>query len=194
MSLLNALGHAPARMTVTNLRTGVTVEAQFNPEELTEQLSVNYQRKEVVGLSHRPMQYVSTGNETFDLELFFLGRVKRFEIDPEQGLTGDTEQELRRVHRMRRFLKSLMFPAGGTPDIGGGGTPTVLLVWPRMLSVQCKLVDLSFTHMQFNRDGRSFRFTAQTRWEEQLTFRISSEEVFEDNRLRYGIDDFTEDF
>jgi hypothetical protein len=159
------------KMTVTNLNTGLTMRAQYNPEQLEETVSANWARQGVPGLSHNVLQFSNTANETFAFELFF---------------RANTEAEMQEIHRWRRFLKSLVVPRGGANTIAGGAPPRVLLVWPRMLSLTCILPTAKFTHEHFNKMMQSRIFRVAVQFEEIRDVRMTSEDVFDDRELRFG--------
>jgi hypothetical protein len=111
---LDVAGQAPARMSIANVSSGDSIEAQFNPTEFEKALEVNWARQTVPGLSHQPLQFVNTGNTKFTLELNFEAQ--------------DPTTELAQIHRARRFLQSLCYPRRGA----GGGPPRALFVWPNV--------------------------------------------------------------
>lgn len=170
MTITDAVRGAP-KVTITNLSSGDTLVAQFNPTELQEQVQANYVNQQVPGLSHEVLQFGNTGNYGFPLSLFF---------------RAGAPKELIAMHRARRFLLSLAYPKGVAQDIAGGGAPRVLVVWPRMISMTCIVRSVQITHSLFNVQGRSRVYTANVKFEEIRDFRISSEEVFEDNQFRFG--------
>ena len=126
---IEVAGRAPARMSIANVSTGESVDAQFNPTEFEEALEVNWARQTVPGLSHQPMQFVNTGNTKFTLELNFEAQ------DP----TTDLEQIL----HARRFLLSLCYPRRGATTVAGGGPPRALFVWPTIVSLTCAITALT---------------------------------------------------
>ena len=54
---LEVAAQTPARMSIANVSSGESIEAQFNPTELEEALEVNWARQTVPGLSHQPLQF-----------------------------------------------------------------------------------------------------------------------------------------
>lgn len=161
----------PPKMTVSNLNTGLTMRAQYNPTQFEEQVAANYTRQNVPGLSHMPLQFQNSANEQFSFELFF---------------RAEKESEMVEIHRWRRFLKSLVIPRGGADTIQGGAPPRVLLVWPRMLSLTCVLTTAKFTHEHFNQMMQSRVFRVAVQFEEIRDVRMASDDVFDDTALRYG--------
>jgi Contractile injection system tube protein len=170
---LEVAGQTPARMSIANVSSGESVEAQFNPTEFEEALEVNWARQTVPGLSHQPLQFVNTGNAKFTLEL-------NFEV---QDPTTDLEQ----IHRARRFLQSLCYPRRGAGDVIGGGPPRVLFIWPNVASLTCVINTLSFKYGRFNLDGTPVQFTAKVTLEEIRDVRLVSEDVLASGSQRSGV-------
>lgn len=168
---MQQIADAPSRLTLTDLNSGVTIEAQFNPTQLVERLGANWEAMEVPGLSHKPLHFMNTSNEQQVMTLWFRA-ISRAELD--------------RIHAARRFLKSLTFPTSGADDLQSGSPPRVLVVWPQMVSMIMVLRTLTMTHLVFNREARSVQFTADLEWEEIRDWRITSEDVWEDNQFRFG--------
>jgi len=159
-------------MTIANVSTGESVEAQFNPTEFEEALEVNWARLTVPGLSHQPLQYVNTGNAKFTLELNFEAQ------DP----TTDLEQ----IHRTRRFLLSLCYPRRGAADVASGGPSRALFIWPSVVSLTCVITALSFKYGRFNLEGTPVQFTAKVGLEEIRDVRLVSEDVLASGSQRSG--------
>lgn len=169
---LDVAGQAPARMSIANVSTGDSVEAQFNPTELEEALEVNWARQTVPGLSHQPLQFVNTGNAKFTLELNFEA----------QGPAIDLDQIL----RARRFLLSLCYPRRGAADVPGGAPPRALFVWPSIVALTCVVTSLSFKYGRFNLAGTPVQFTAKLGLEEIRDIRLLSEDVLASGTQRSG--------
>src|SRR5262245_59505929 len=133
----------PARVTITNVDTGASVDAQMNPKELKEKLEVVYNDLEILGMSTQPQQFQYTKNLelTFDLEFSV------FYTD------GD------RVLETRSFLHSLCYPRAGATDVIGGGPPSVLFSWPNLYALMCKIRKLDGHYTQFAVDMRPQRFS-----------------------------------
>jgi hypothetical protein len=163
--------YEPPRMSITNLRSGEEVVAQFNPGELGESVSPQWSRLAPQGLSHEVHHFTHTGPYQIQIELFF---------------RAYSPEELERIHRARRHLLSWAMPRRIGSDLVGGGPPMLLLVWPGMLSIQCYLVELKLTHSRFNSQSRSVQYTAALTLEEEPGTLITSESVAEDTRLRFG--------
>jgi len=169
---IDVASERPARMSIANVATGDSVEAQFNPSEFEEALEVNWTRQTVPGLSHQPLQFVNTGNVKFTLEL-------NFEVQ-------DPATDLETVHQGRRFLQSLCYPRRGAEDVVGGGPPRALFVWPNVISLTCVVTALSFKYGRFNLEGTPVQFTAKVTLEEVRDVRLLSEDVLADGSQRSG--------
>lgn len=162
----------PARMSIANIATGESIDAQFNPTTLEEALDVNWTRQTVPGLSHQPLQFVNTGNTKFSIELNFNAH------DP----TTDLDQ----IHRARRFLLSLCYPRRGADTVVSGGPPRALFVWPRIASLTCVITGVALRYNRFNQDGSPSQFAAKVTLEEIRDVRLTSEDVLADGTQRSG--------
>jgi hypothetical protein len=169
---LEVAAQTPARMSIANVSSGESIEAQFNPTELEEALEVNWARQTVPGLSHQPLQFVNTGNVKFTLELQFEAQDPTTDID--------------RILGARRFLQSLCYPRRGAADVVGGGPPRALFVWPTFVSLTCVIASLSFKYSRFNLAGTPIHFTAKVAFEEIRDMRLLSEEVLANGTQRSG--------
>lgn len=169
---LDVAGQKPARMSIANVATGESVEAQFNPTDFEEALEVNWARQTVPGLSHQPLQFVNTGNVRFTLELNFEAQ--------------DPNSNLEQMHFARRFLQSLCYPRRGAEDVVGGGPPRALFVWPTVISLTCVVTALSFKYGRFNLEGTPVQFMAKVTLEEIRDVRLLSEDVLADGTQRSG--------
>ncbi|HET9621803.1 MAG TPA: peptidoglycan-binding protein [Kofleriaceae bacterium] len=160
-------------MSIANLASGDSIDAQFNPSELEEALEVDWTRHTVPGLSHQPLQYVQTHNTKFTVELYFEAQ------DP----TTDLDQIL----RARRFLQSLCYPRRGAQDVLDGGPPRVLFLWPTVVSLTCVVASLGFKYSRFNLEGTPVQFTAKLSLEEIRDVRLVSEDVLATGTQRSGV-------
>ncbi|TMQ08631.1 MAG: peptidoglycan-binding protein [Deltaproteobacteria bacterium] len=169
---LEVAAQTPARMSIANVSSGESIEAQFNPTELEEALEVNWARQTVPGLSHQPLQFVNTGNLKFTLELQFEAR----------SATADIDRNL----QARRFLQSLCYPRRGAANVAGGGPPRVLFVWPTFVSLTCVIASLSFKYSRFNLAATPIQFSAKLALEEIRDVRLLSEDVLANGTQRSG--------
>ena len=161
MSLTEATAGPRQRMTLTNIETNETLEVQFNPEQWRSQLAVNFARKVVQGFSSHALQYGSTGNRTFELEFFHIGH---------------TVEELGRINDGRLFLESLCYVPRDERS-AAATTPRVLLIWPRFVAMQVKVVSHADVVFRFGRSGQPTAFRIRMGFEEDLDRRLTMEDV-----------------
>lgn len=173
-------------MTLTNVETGLALSAQYNPEELDEQLEADYKRLAVQGLSHEPLQYIQTKNLKIEMELGFdetstdLIAVS-IPAQPQLGAHNPQPEKYGAQTTpayMRRFLQSFMYARKeGGDGILGAGTPRALFTWPGLFSVESKITKLSFKHKRFNLALKNVIFTVKVSLEESRMTRIYSEDL-----------------
>jgi hypothetical protein len=147
---------------LVDLSTGEDVAFLFNPEQLNEQISVEYSRRSVPGMSHQPLQYQYTGNHQVMLDIYLHG-------------VGDTKLAL--IDDIRRFLLSLCYPKGNAGSIDDGAPPRVLFVWPSIYSMTCVVRAVNNTASQFRPDGKIVRSIASVTLEEIRDARLTSDTV-----------------
>jgi len=169
---LEVVSRRPARMSIANVATGESIEAQLNPSELEEALEVAYNRLTIPGLSHQPLQFTNTGNLKLTFELMFEA------LEP--------AADLPRLLLARRFLQSLCYPPRGAQDVRSGGPPRALFIWPNLASLTCVITGLTFKHQRFNLEGTPVQFSAKVTLEEIRDVRLTSEDVYLDGTERSG--------
>lgn len=167
----------PRRVSLTNLSTGEGWIAMFNPTGFEEQVQVNWNRRQVLGLSHEPLQYGNTGNWTFSLDLYMRG-TKSVTANPftESTIKDKAPKGLDDIMAIRKFLMSLAYPVSGT-TIGEGGPPRVLVVWPHIMSITCVVTSVKFANQRFNVEGYPVEYVASVGFEEIRDTRISSSDI-----------------
>ena len=171
-SLAIPFGGVPvAKMYLINLATGIERQVQFNPTEFTRSLEVEYARQTIPGLSHKVLQYVSTNNTKFELELFF---------------DADTRDQILQNLATRRFVESLCYPRG-VNSIVNGGPPRVLFVWPTFISLTTVLTNVTETYTKFAPDGTPIGFTLGIALEEVRDVRLLSDDVIMQGLERSGL-------
>lgn len=162
---MGALKASPARMSMARLTApSETLEAQFNPTELEEKISVNYDELAVLGLSHMPLQYSQTGNLVLPFEL-------AFRVFDDRGNRQDD------LAYARRFLYSLCFPSRTAADVTSGAPPRVLFVWPTLLTITAVVTELSWKHTLFNKSGTPIHSAAKITVKQIRDVRMFSEDV-----------------
>lgn len=173
--------NVPARMTIMNIVTGAALDfdalhgAQFNPTELDEDLTVNWNKLAVLGLSHMPLQYQQTDNHALSVDLAF------------RAFDDTGKNRLADVQRARRFLLSLCYSSQGSPaTVIGGAPPRVLFVWPTLIELVCVVKKLHFHHTLFNTQGAPVHFSCKVDLEEIRDVRLYSEQVRDMGTQRSG--------
>jgi len=171
-SLAIPFGGVPvAKMYLVNLATGIERVVQFNPTEFSRTLEVEYAKQTVPGLSHKIMQYVSTGNSAFEMELFF---------------DADNRDQILQNLATRRFIESLCYPRG-VNSIVDGGPPRVLFVWPTFISLTTLITSVTETFTKFASDGTPIGFTLSLAMEETRDARLLSDDVIMQGLERSGL-------
>jgi hypothetical protein len=158
-----ALEKRPARGTLGNVETGETLAFQFNPDEVKEELAVEYAKLSPIGYSHKPLQYKGTDNRAISFEL-------TFDAMSENG--GVT-----RLNTIRRFLHSLCYPTKASGDVVSGGPPAAVFSWPGIGSLTGRITKVGNTFKRFNQALRPTLVISQVTIEEVRDVRIYSEDV-----------------
>ena len=145
-----------------------TVTAQYNPNDFTEKIKVNYASIKIPGLSHQPLQYSHTENWKVSFELWWYSH---------------DQKELDDANKARRLLQSWTIP-DIAQDVEGGPPPRILVVWPKLLSIVCVIRELDFTHKLFKKDGESFHRLCKVNFEEIRDLRLYGFQVRNDGTMR----------
>jgi hypothetical protein len=151
---MDAVASRPPRVTLVNLDTQQRMECLVNPETLTERLSVIYRRLSVLGVGHQMLQYDSTSNRVIPGLEFVLDKRIGKQSDSDPDLTAFTD-----------FLRAVARPA--QVDLPSA-PPTVLFVWPKVLSMECVLSEVEFRYQAFGAEGDLLMYTATCTLEEVL--------------------------
>jgi Contractile injection system tube protein len=159
------------KLSVTNLRSGEEVVAQFNPNELDESVAPQWSRLAPQSFSGDIRQFNNTNSYGLKLSLYF---------------RAYSEQELVDLHRARRQLLSWAYPRRINSAVIGGGPPALLLAWPGMLSITVDLITVRIVHDRFNTAARSVSFKAECVFEERRDKLLTSDAVADDTDLRFG--------
>ena len=162
---IEIVGTRPARCCLVNVTTAESIDCLFNPTQISEKVQVNWNRATVLGLSHQPLQYQSTGNRQLSGVEFYLDRF----FAAEQP--GDVD-----ILDFRGFLRALTVPPQGTEGVPETSPPRTLFIWPGVLTIETVLTDLEFQYKQFALDGSALVYTATVSFEEILDARVTSED------------------
>ena len=168
MSLDAALSRSP-RCLLLNVESGESLDCLFNPTQLSEKLQVNWNRLVVPGLSHQVLQFQSTTNRQLSGVEFYLDRF--FAVEQ----PGDVN-----ILDFRAFLRALTVPPQGTEGVAATAPPRVLVLWPRVVAVECIVASVEFQYKQLAVDGTVLVYTATVSFEEILDTRVTSEELREE--------------
>lgn len=162
---IETVGTRPGRCTLVNVDTAESIDCLFNPTQLSEKVQVNWNRVAVLGLSHQPLQFQSTGNRQLSSVEFYLDKF----FATEQPGNVD-------ILNFRGFLRALTVPPAGTEGVPATAPPRTLFIWPNVLTIETVLTDLEFQYKQFATDGSVLVYTATVSFEEILDARVTSEE------------------
>ena len=162
---LESAGVRPARCLLINVETTESIECLFNPTQLSEKVSVNWNRVSVPGLSHQLLQFQSTGNRQVGGVEFYLDRFYA------RAQSADAD-----ILEFRGFMRALTVPLVGVEGVPATAPPRVLFLWPNVLTIEAVLTDLEFRYTQFAGDGAVLVYTAEVSFEEILDVRVTSEE------------------
>lgn len=148
------------RCSLANVRTGESLDCLFNPPQLLERIQVNWSRLAPLGLSHHVLQYQSTGNRSIGPLEFYVERffARALESDPD-------------VLAFAAFMRALTVPPADVADIALAAPPRLLIVWPRVLTVETVLTELELRFTDFAGDGSALAYTASCTFEEILDVR-----------------------
>ena len=166
---------APNRLTLTYFKNpGRSIEVQFNPNILNRSINVAYAKRKVLGLSHRPHEYLGTENQKISFALFY-------NVETADDLLASKEALL--------FLESLAYG----PDAPSGITPAapsrVVITWPNTLTIIGRMISVAFKHERFNRFGDTIQWSAACVFEAASVRRITNNE-FDLPRTDVVNDDF----
>lgn len=162
---LEVAGIRAPRCFLINVETAEFMFCLFNPAQLSEKVSVNWNRVTVPGLSHQLLQFQSTGNRQLSGVEFYLDRF----FAKEQSDDAD-------ILDFRGFLRALTVPPKGAEGVPATAPPRTLFVWPSVMSIETVLTDLEFQYKQFASDATVLVYTATVTFEEILDARVTSED------------------
>jgi hypothetical protein len=155
-------------VSIANVRTTESVEAQYNPERLRETVSAQMGALEILGHSHPVLQYRVTSQFTIE------GVDWRF--DARSSKNGYTREA---VLDARKFFHSLQYAPQGQ-DVVSGGVDELIFVWPNLYSLRCYLRHEGTDLLSFAPDGSPERFVVRTSVLMIAARRITSEDVRRD--------------
>ncbi len=179
------LGRTPLkRVTLTNLNSLESLKAQFNPNQYREQLAVNYERNDIRGLPHQPLDYNNTSNHQIFMD-FYADSGMQVGAVPIASIFNRPK-----IDEFKNFLMALCYPpAQGSGVIANAGPPRCLLNWPNALVMHVAVTSLSFNNQRFDwKDSSITAYVARVSFEEVRDQRLTSEEVRSSGTVRPGIE------
>jgi hypothetical protein len=172
--LTSAKDPRPEKMSLTKVDDPLNpLEVLLNPSSMEEVIAANYRRLDVIGQSHKPMQYLGTDNHKFRIEIFL-------------SASGRGKRVARRILDNRQFLMSLMYPRRASPGamVPAISPPRVLFFWPEMISLTALVPRVSISHEMFWVQGSTRQMRCAVEIEEVRDFRLLSEDVARSGTLR----------
>lgn len=138
------------------------ITVQFNPNVLNRAIQVSYQKREILGLSYQPHEYLSTENQVITFAVFY---------------NAETQDQLKASQTAMRFLESLAYGPAAPGGILSAAPSRVLIVWPRTLSITARLTAVTFKHERWNKYGDTIQWSAACTFEASNISRITSDNV-----------------
>lgn len=161
---MDALSGSPPKMTLARVdRPDEFLTAQANPPDFTETCGAEWAKQKVPGLSHSVKQFVQTTDTTIDLALHFVAM--------NRGRVG-----IDNIVVARQLLKAFCRPRSLPGNIGAGGAPRLIFLWPNFFSMVCNLENVKFEYKRFIIDGRPVEMTATLKLEELRFDFLSADE------------------
>lgn len=115
------------------------ITVQFNPQAFRRSIKAVYVEHAVLGGSFAPQEYVRTENQLINISLQY-----------EAQIAG----QLNELEQAERFIESFMYPPQATSFVTNA-PDRILMVWPKTLSLRCRLHKVTFLHNRFNVAGNT---------------------------------------
>ena len=152
----------PPKVEIINLHDLESFACQINPETLTRVNSAEYQKHNVIGLSHKPLQYTGSDNRTLPGVEFHVDR----NIDRAYDVPG-----------FLRFMASMTLTPraiGGAPQNRPART---LFVWPGVVTMECVIRKVVEKMKLFYTDGTLRAATVTVDFEEVRDVRWFADDI-----------------
>lgn len=183
---------------LTNLDGPRSLPFLFNPVSLKEKLKGVWTRLTSPGLPYERLQYDHHENWTTDLELYLSQDVfeardpnaaatRRAALTRRRGPSPPPPRRVSNVEEWRRYLAELNYPRRGTGNVKSASPPAVLFVWPKILSMRVRVIEVDLEHLAFFAPTPSTRrLAAVVHLEEDVPEgqRIYSEDMAQDGFMR----------
>lgn len=161
MALGQYLDQNLPKMMVINIASNESVSVQFNPTEFQTKIRAVWVKQIMPGLSHEPLQFSHTENQSFSFELFY---------------RASTIEEQATLMRVQNFFQALCIP---TSRLGGGtgAPPRAIFVWPNYVSMQVVLEEVTLNPEMFDSTGQPIHLTIAVQLQEIREVRMLSSEI-----------------
>jgi hypothetical protein len=126
-----------SRASIINLVTTEVFQPAFNPQQLTVQITANYNRAASIGGTGARMHFGSTSNFTLNLDLYMDHQALLMENPDDAEITAQMTDA-------QKFLLSLIFPVGKQNDPVRRAPPKVLFIWPGIAEMPVRVISESF--------------------------------------------------
>lgn len=160
----------PSPLTLGNLETGETMDAQYNPDLVDDQLDAAYAHQVIPGLSHELLQYTNTKNVSLSFDIGF-------------DILGD---DTLNANNIKGFIDQFMYQQRSASSVGTGSPPRLLIIWPNVYSMTCKLTSRKIAMRRFDLTLANDWFVFSLKLEEARVTRLFSEDVRTMAGLRTG--------
>lgn len=148
-------------MSLGNLDTGESLEAQYNPTEVEIALASVYNRTKVPGGTFEEMQFSNVANPKITFTLTFDGRSSRAP----------------NLLDVEGFLASLLHPPTDITSVTTGAPPLVLFSWPNWIALVARVPQFTQRSSRFASNGRPDFQTYKVELEVHTTRRLGRESI-----------------
>lgn len=173
-SISDTLNRVAPKMSLTNIVDPIdTIFAQFNPEEIREQLRSVWERITIPGLSHQRLNYVSSDNYKTRFTLKY-------------DATGRDQATQEEFEDNRKWIHAHFHPRGGADSILGGEAPRILFIWPGLISLTAIIDGADFRLKRFSSELKLLAWEVAIELSEIRDARLTFEEVRVQGTQRRG--------
>ncbi|NIO74656.1 MAG: hypothetical protein GTN69_01915 [Armatimonadetes bacterium] len=166
------------RGVMQNMATADFTNFLFNPQQLQPALAVAYSRLRPLGGTHQELHYDGTDNLKIPFTLeWSLGAYAEEQRTGRTISLADAKSILEQFQDEHNFFVELGYPVGAANDALRRAPPTVLLMWPRHISMECVVNGLTWNYTDFSEEGYVTNYSVQLQLEEWRTWRLTSSEA-----------------
>lgn len=170
----------PPRMFMVHLPTGDTMSAQFNPQEISEKVDVEWAEPAIDGSSSQPLIYKLTKNHPINFELGYDEQSGRDILSGGPNL-GSSQS----IQKARNWLLALCYRQAGDVQVSGGAPGRVLFIWPNLFNAKCRVKTVDITHKLFaSEDLRPTIYSARITLVIDSLFQNTYESVLANGTIR----------